>query len=370
MNDTARIFVLPVSDGRPQLFLDAGQLLRETDPARLTGNATAETIRQNTVSYLAKIMAQVDKGVAIKATADQFRGVFKTLYNNLITGDVHDQLRDLRRNTPAERAPLLRLYTAGGAEWIPWEMLHDENDYLGLQFQIARLPIVRQKTEAGEPPKTRTVESVCNLLAKQILDAPLEQAWQQTFANGYSNQPNWESRYPDAAGANYPTNSTISNARDVADIIHITCHGGVQSRANDEELCWTLDHQNVEWFDYEITADTVQGLGFKKKPLVFANACASDATKDSGRGVISGYGANFLIGGALNFIGTFAPITKTMGVNFAAKFYHELFSNPAPTVAEALWRTKTAIRAADGGDPSYLFYCLYGPPEVKYQAVP
>jgi hypothetical protein len=148
--------------------------------------------------------------------------------------------------------------------------------------------------------------------------------------------------------------------------VHVTCHGGLKD--DKREAYWTLDHTNPITFDYRIYQSFVRTLGLVSRPLVFGNACASAGTQTD-LAALQGFGAAFLSGGgALNFVGTFAPITRTTAVVFAERFYAQLFSGLP--VGEALRRTKAGFAAQDLKDPSYLFYCLYGPPDSTYVAVP
>jgi hypothetical protein len=102
---------------------------------------------------------------------------------------------------------------------------------------------------------------------------------------------------------------------------------------------------------------------------VFGNACASAGADLA---ALQGFGASFMVGGALNFVGTFAPITKTMAVEFAKRFYANLFGDnvrPPLPIGEALRATKASFVAQSCTDPSYLFYCLYGPCDSTYVPV-
>jgi hypothetical protein len=57
-----------------------------------------------------------------------------------------------------------------------------------------------------------------------------------------------------------------------------------------------------------------------------------------------------------------------MAVQFAKRFYVNLFGNGGPglTVSQAVWATKKSFQAENATDPSYLFYCLYGPHDTTY----
>jgi hypothetical protein len=77
--------------------------------------------------------------------------------------------------------------------------------------------------------------------------------------------------------------------------------------------------------------------------------------------------------GALAFVGTFAPVVKSTALSFAARFYKHLLgtggAEGAP-IGKALWLTKREFHAEAGdsiSDPSWLFYCLYGSPDLTFK---
>jgi CHAT domain-containing protein len=112
-------------------------------------------------------------------------------------------------------------------------------------------------------------------------------------------------------------------------------------------------------------------LGFgQQRPLVFGNACASATGPSSNPDrPPASFASRFLELGAAAFIGTFAPISKSMAVDVAREFYTRLLVNGLP-LGEALWETKQHYRKLAGADPSWLFYCLYGPPELQFSLAP
>ena len=65
------------------------------------------------------------------------------------------------------------------------------------------------------------------------------------------------------------------------------------------------------------------------------------------------------------FVGTFAPVRKALAVEFAQRFYNNLLVSQMP-VGQALWATKKQYVDEQATDPSWLFYCMYGPPETRF----
>lgn len=370
MSETLHIMVLPttVTDGPPQVFFDDGGIWRETIPLQITASQTK--LRQNIEIFLSGVMRQVGQmpPQPVSPQGVAFRNQFANLLQALLPREVRDAIKHVADE--AERAggprPQLNVFFRAGTEWIPWELLYDGKDYLGLRFAIARLPIVAQATEV-RPPRDRRVHKVYSLLAKDILPDPVLADWQSTFAP-YAQNPTWECRFPTNGGSDYPTLAQLDQACS-ADVVHVTCHGGMKEPGQNEYF-WTLDHQNPRYYDYRITPGIAQEARFSQRPLVFGNACVSVAAQPTDLTALQGFGASFMVGGALNFVGTFAPITKTMAVTFAKRFYARLFGTsqqPALPIGEALRATKESFAAENCPDPSYLFYCLYGPCDSTYK---
>ena len=362
------IMVLPNNPltAPPQILLDQNGVWVDMMPDDQGTNAKdIHETKKDIDARFQEIMAAVEGGGQHTADSARLKSSTADNYHLLVTEKVREVLRKAADTSAGNDVPELLIHTHTYLEWIPWEMFHDEKEFLGLRFRIARLPITRQVPDVSA--KTVTVQRVYNLLANNFLDPPQEALWQNTF-NGIL-PPGSETKFPPP----HPNLDSIVNARD-ADILHITCHGGLRDpNTADKGVYWTLDSQNVLPDSYEFRTNDFKIIGYDSKPLVFGNACAStDAGGGAGRknGLLPGYGASFFARGALNFIGTFAPITKTLAVEFARVFYEKLLGMPGKPplpIAEALWATKHHYRTVvKSADPSYLFYCLYGPPDTVF----
>jgi hypothetical protein len=363
---TIRIMLLPPpeKDGLPQVFLEDDGIWRDMTVPQATFVTQAE-IKIDLEQHLAALMSQVGgtPPVAIPPENPGFRNKFRTRFDQLFPKELADLLREVANAADAAGGPRpeLHMFLNPAVEWIPWELLHDGKSFLGLRYAVARLPILKEPLEMGGP-HARQVSTVYSLLANNVLQDGAFADWVTTF-DGFGGNGNWQRRLPVAATDPYPSVVELEGARDTADIIHVTCHGGLQRGTN---YYWTLDHLNRRTFDYDIDYEFARGTAMSRRPLVFGNACASNATNF---GAMHGFGSAFMIGGALNFVGTFAPITKTMAVAFARRFYRQLLGVSGAAglpVAQALAATKKSFRDESCQDPSYLFYCLYGPSDTTY----
>jgi hypothetical protein len=360
--------VLPSSppEAPPQILLEQNGVWRDMMPADQTTNVQdIQKTKRDIDAYFGKIMGEVEGGTAHTADSATLRLPFAGFYKKLVTSRVRELLLTAAETRQGDDLPELRIHAHTYVEWLPWEMFHDGKDFLGLRFRVARLPITTQVPNVSA--KQVTVQKVYNLLATNFLDDAQRARWDQTFDGVLP--AGHETRFPPPP----PSIDNVFNARD-ADILHITCHGGF--RDQDDNVYWTLDSTSAQPLNYEIktTQFDLEGLGYDTTPLVFGNACASTDSGGGTRknGLIPSYGAAFFASGALNFVGTFAPITKDLAVDFAGLFYQKLLGagggQPLP-IAQALWATKNHYRSAavNSPDPSYLFYCLYGPPDTVFR---
>lgn len=362
MMSPLQIMVLPptVAEALPQILIEQDGVWRETVGAPIA--KPPSKLRTETEAYLTNIMSQVggNPPIPVRPNDFQFKNHFQKLTQNLLPPDV---IKLLKSKAPGTAT--LNIFMRQGTEWIPWELLHDGGDFLGLKFFVTRLPVIPQTLNVSEP-RACSVKRVHSLLARHVLDEDAFAEWQATFSP-YAAAEGWEHRYPSNGGGSYPNLNAFGEARETH-VLHFTCHGGLDSAAS-EDYFWTLDHKSPNTYDYRLRKDDAAAANFSERPLVFGNACSSIKGEKTDLGTL-GFGANFLIGGALNFIGTFAPITKTTAIRFASRFYRNLFGTPTEPglpVGAALRATKQQFAAEDAKDPSYLFYCLYGPSDSTYQ---
>jgi hypothetical protein len=306
------------------------------------------------------------------------RKIGRQQYEKYVPPPLKTELQKAAATADGDDVPILRIHTP--INWIPWELMYDGTDFLGLRFQVARVPMGSTAPEIDND-ESRTVSRIYHLLGAHLLndDDDLFDKWKTTFSDRFAAGAE-ELRFPadDAGGQDYPCLTDLEMAKD-PDIVHITCHGGMVD--DNHKTYWTLDHTNIMIEEYRITEGDVRYLGtsstfFKHtKPLVFGNACASvmagnddqDATNTGS--LMHGFGEAFFSQGAIGFIGTFVPISKKMSIEFACEFYQRLLGEGLP-IGKALWATKKHFNDLPQNDPSWLFYCLYGPPETHFKIGP
>lgn len=366
---TLSLMVVPngAPDAMPSILVDHGGVWRDMS---LTGQKRQEVY--DLVDSFLIGLPQLIGTTALPADHLIITSTFKDFFEAIVPPKIQDLLAETLQAAGPNETPLLRIHTHSTTDWIPWEVLADGTDLLGFRFKIARIPIVPHILEAtnNQPHQVRYIS---NFLGRDVLDAAQRQEWESTFT-GLINPPVVEQLFP-AQGddVNFPDLQLVSKNYQNADILHVMCHGMKEN----ETGYLTLNHRSTPTASilFKIAPNTLKPFVFRTRPLVFGNGCSSSgavANNQTGTGLMPpGIAASFFSRGALNFVGTFAPVTKKMALEFARKFYEHLLGQngqPGLPIADALWATKQHFRQTNATDPSYLFYCLYGPPDTTYQA--
>lgn len=367
------------SDALPQVLMFEGGLWKDMGLSTGSQVVGASTVKRSIEERLAEMMGAVDKNLPVSSG---LRAAFEKYYEILAPPPVRQALAESAREADSVGvAPRLRLYLHSLCEWVPWELFFDGTNFLGLRFEVARLPFVPKGPDLGGAGP-HPVRRIYSFLAENVFDAVQRDTWKATF-NGVAGSAGREVRRPplENPADPFPTLGDFQAAAD-ADIIHVTCHGVLEdvplATTPQKEFIWTLNHLRKMPFTYHITSQIVKGLVLDSGPLIFGNACSSASgggQVEPFGGLTPSFGAAFFAQGARNFIGTFAPITKKTALDFAPKFYKLLLESApgaggGPPIGRALLEAKKhfeAEKSAKGdNDPSHLFYCLYGPPETTF----
>lgn len=380
MASALSIMVLPTgsADALPQFLLDVGGVWRDLSPSPQVRALTSITqLRSQTDVLLAEMSRQMLNNPQVSWA--RLRSSLREIYRALLPDSLHQALQKAVEEADANgQIPRLRIHQPAAAEWIPWEILEDGQDFLGLRFALARMPVMPSGPNLNDD-NPRRVKRVFNLLGEHafddVLEAQLTQDWATTFA-GLPVGVIEEQRFPGQNGAGallpangYPNVDNFLIAAAQGDILHVTCHGDFYP--NDSQLFWTLSRYSPVTFAFHITATILKDLSLSHAPLIFGNACFSSGANQAAIGLAPGFGSIFFARGALAFLGSFAAISQSMAVKFACEFYRRLLpagGQAGPAVGEALLETKRWFRTQKDPDPSYLYYALYGPPETHFLA--
>ncbi|MFC5268108.1 CHAT domain-containing protein [Kribbella qitaiheensis] len=357
MSAAASLMVLPSSpdpDAPAQFYLLGAGIWHEV-PLQVTARIGLKAVREGVDGLLRDIMTKINQGAADNARVT-LEAKCRRYWSDLLPVPVGEYLTSALAG--AIEPPCVLVYTSPKLEWVPWELLHDGTNFLGLRCRVARLPIVPNGPVNAD--SRHAVRNAASFLGAGVFDAhtPQVSRWANTLALAEGSGVVVQ-RFPANGGANWPGLENIQAAASV-DIIHLTCHGGVDDQGRPY---LTLDPED----DYAgIDEDLATTLNFPPSgPLVFANACGSPRAAAPSAAATRGIAVAFFDRGASAYVGAIAPISKAVALEFAHVFYERLLTDGL-AVGEALRSTKEHFQKANTTDPSWLFYTLYGSPDTRF----
>jgi CHAT domain-containing protein len=385
MTTTVTLMVQPAANERnnpPQFLVEeqigqsnsirAEVLWRDLGFSEVLTKQSPADIRAAIDKALREMRESLDDGEEVRDAMFHFEQMmYMKFFDPLIPTSVEEILAQaLDQALTNEEVPILRIHVSSEYDWIPWEIMHDRTDFLGTRFQIARLPIVPTIPDLSnnDPHQVEHIVNVLGHLGHGVLDDTLLKTWVTTFSDLVSKAENVNvTSIPlDPLIGPWPKSKVLQSSLE-SDILHFTCHGGIEQ---DEETYWVLDYDKPNLMVNRIGVENVELTDLSSKhPLVFGNACSSaagGAAASPHRGLAGGFGPTFFASGARAFVGTFTLINTQIAFEFPRHFYRRLLGEEKLTIAEALRATKEWYQGQGDADPSWLFYCLYGPPEASF----
>jgi CHAT domain-containing protein len=253
---------------------------------------------------------------------------------------------------------------------LPWELLHDGEDFLCLKRMFARMPagqtfprrtrdtapltkaqrpsVLLVHSEANEPlPKART--------EIEAIKARLEKMEPQPIVTLLSGSDVTSSRLTDELSlGNY-------------DVIHYAGHAGFD--AVHPHLSYLLLSSGEQF-----RAERVQRL-LEGHPVVFLNACESTRAAPQVTGLptgstvaqAQGLGSAFVYGGAQACVGSLWPVFDDTAADLAVTFYVHLIDK-RQRVGEALREARRYSHDAKNDAITWAAYALYGDPAYRLGA--
>lgn len=253
---------------------------------------------------------------------------------------------------------------------LPWELLHDGDDFLCLKRMFARMPagqtfprrtrdtapltearrtkVLLVHSEANEPlPKART--------EIERIKARLEKMEPQPIITLMSGSDVTSSRLTDELSlGNY-------------DVIHYAGHAGFD--AVHPHLSYLLLSSGEQF-----RAERVQRL-LEGHPVVFLNACESTRAAPQVTGLptgstvaqAQGLGSAFVYGGAQACVGSLWPVFDDTAADLAVWFYEYLIDK-RQRVGEALREARRRSHDAKNDAITWAAYALYGDPAYRLGA--
>ena len=236
---------------------------------------------------------------------------------------------------------------------LPWEILHDGEDFLCLKYAIARRIYSEETTAVRQTARRASVKML-------IVSDPTE-----NLPGAHREGNDLASLLRDSIDVAHLSGRSISR-RDFLlgleefDIIHYAGHATSDSE-NPDESC-------LLFHDGAIRAFEIAGFLGKAAPqLVFLNACwsaAETARTDLYPSLVRGLGRTFLFAGVGAYVGYLIPVADDAATQFAITFYQTL--QDGFSIGESVRRSRAALARSSGWtDLTWASAVLYGSPEAK-----
>jgi len=253
-------------------------------------------------------------------------------------------LQDTLRRLPQEMPILIQT----NESLLPWELLHDGQEYLALSHPVGRLLWSLQPISADQlPSDNRSFLFISNPTEDlDSADLESERLWDlfdPEFASGVT---------PCFMGRAHATKWKVLQALGARhELIHYSGHAKAGA---------------LVVADGELTVDSIR-KALKGRPFVFLNGCWSVKEQtdqfDSRLGADASLASAFITAGAIGFVGTLWPVFDHSSGHFAEQFYAHV--RQGMSVGEALRQTRRKIREAQPDDPIWASFVLYGDPRVN-----
>lgn len=236
-------------------------------------------------------------------------------------------------------------------KWIPWELIHDGDDFWSNKFVLARVPKIPGQSafstsdEAVERYASTHLLKVVNIIGGELRPPLIVERVRGLFA---AFKANILIRAVERATLDEVLRSITS-----ADLVHFTCHGHITPHH-----CLQLadDHHSPISC---LTPINMRNLPKITGSIIFTNACTS-AVITSFLGELRNFGWEFYKKGAAAYIGTLGLVPTEYAVAFAEAFYERLLAGY--TVGESLHHARSTAKREN---PFWLLYTLYGDPFTR-----
>jgi CHAT domain-containing protein len=268
----------------------------------------------------------------------------QVLYRTLIPPRLREKLREIS-------GPLLISTSLYG---MPWELLHDEEEFWGLRYALGkRLVLDRPMAGGGPQPRMRPRPRVLVIGSDPRGDLPFVRREVDEICDTLDGAADIVCVVDRLA-----TFETVSGyLGEGFDLVHYSGHivstpetGPALLLAQERPLAASVIEANVAG-----------------RPLVFLNACASvresqAAAVESWEATVSSVANAFLFGGAVAVVGTVADVSDRHAARLAERFYRGVLD--AMPIGEALRSARVECRDDPdiGGSPTWLSFVLYGNP--------
>lgn len=273
----------------------------------------------------------------------------RAIYVDLLPSFLKEKLQEAH-------APNLVLHLDKPLVGIPWELLHDGDDFLGRRFRLGRLVTME---EESAPPMQRRMEPPLSVLivADPSGDLPAAQHEAQEVESLLEDSPVIGSV---TTLTGQVALRTLRDELPKHDILHYAGHADFDDRSGEAQLRLADGALSTKLIDQVSGRVDFPGL-------VFLNACRSademrvDAVGGPALAGPAGVASSLLLAGVRHVVGTLWEVRDEVARHFARSFYRSL--GASETVGVAMERARHAIAGKYGEDRLlWANYLLYGDP--------
>jgi hypothetical protein len=254
---------------------------------------------------------------------------------------------------------------------LPWELMHDGEEFLCLGQPVTRMPLGRAFPRRRRLSLPVQGDRVRALFVAADPAGDLPGAVDEVHAVTSALERRWGSSLriellegPDASGRRL--NEELRSG--AYQLVHYAGHAAFDRR-NPERSALLL-HDRELFF-----AQKVQRI-LEGRPLVFLNACETSTTANEEADPATTYiaaeaqglAAAFIYGGASACVGSLWPVYDDTAALFAIAFYDALFEGNR--IGEALRLARRRVRERHRDRVTWASYALYGDPTVRLPILP
>ncbi len=269
-------------------------------------------------------------------------------FNQLLSAPMRERLRSL------PNSPLVMVLDQGTVA-IPWELLHDKQEFLCRRFPLARRVIMEGIAVAPQSaPPTKPLRML--LVADPTGDLPGAREECSRLARAFREGTDFNVKLLEGDQAT-PSGLLAELGSGRYHVVHYAGHAEFNAD-RPEKSAWILAGGDV-------TAAQIGALD-RAPGVVFANACDSGTVLEWGGKYryddrVYGLASAFLRAGVNNYIGTFWPVHDEASAHFATTFYTEALYGAA--LGQAMQAAREAvIRRFGWNELTWAGYMLYGDP--------
>jgi CHAT domain-containing protein len=239
---------------------------------------------------------------------------------------------------------------------LPWELVHDGEEFLCLRFAAGRRLISDQATGSFRKHAQAANDMSALVVANPTGDLPAAEREGETIARLLQKQCGVR---VDFARGNELKKEDFLLSLGSYDIVHFAGHAR-RDESNPDESCLLLCDGEVRAFEI---------ARFLQQPtvsVVFLNACWSAQEErfwESYSPVMRGLGRTFIYSGVGAFIGYLVPIPDNSATQFAIDVYSNLAAGRS--IGESVRRARVKGRENNVDDLTWASAVLYGDPAVR-----